>query len=312
MEQFPRIRRGQLKTLQVNLGYRCNQACAHCHVNAGPNRTEVMSNVTLRQVLSLAEKLKIERLDLTGGAPELHPEFVMAIERARAAGITTVDRCNLTILEEEGLGDLAEQLAENKVHIVASLPCYTRDNVDRQRGNGVFVKSLAGIKRLNQLGYGDPAGDLRLDLVYNPQGSTLPPDSDSLENEFRANLEELGVRFNNLLCITNMPIKRFKRKLIRDGEYDEYMSLLKRNYFAPNLERVMCRELISVDWRGYIYDCDFNQMLNLPLGGKRLHIAELNFDSLEASDVVVGDHCFGCAAGRGSSCGGALTRFRGN
>ena len=311
MNQFPGVQRGELKTLQVNLGYRCNQACSHCHVGAGPNRTEVMSNAILSQVLSLAEELRVERLDLTGGAPELHPEFMTAVERARAAGITAVDRCNLTILEEEGFGDLAGQLAENKVYIVASLPCYTRENVDRQRGHGVFVKSLAGLKRLNQLGYGNPTGDLRLDLVYNPQGPTLPPDPDSLENEYRANLKELGVRFNSLLSITNMPIKRFKRKLIRDGEYDEYISLLKRNYFAPNLDHVMCRELISIDWRGYIYDCDFNQMLGLPLGGERTHISDVHLDSLKAGNVVVGEHCFGCTAGRGSSCGGALTEFRG-
>ena len=223
-----------------------------------------------------------------------------------------MDRCNLTILEEQGFEDLAAQLAENKVYVVASLPCYTRDNVDRQRGNGVFSKSLLGLKRLNRLGYGDPSGDLRLDLVYNPQGPTLPPEPDSLQGDYRANLEELGIRFNELLSITNMPIKRFKRKLIKDGGYAAYMNLLKRNYFQPNLQRVMCKELISIDWRGYIYDCDFNQMLDLPLGNKRTHISELLPESLQADEIAVGEHCFGCTAGRGSSCGGVLTPGRGN
>ena len=308
MQQFPVLRRGRLKTLQVNLGYRCNQACTHCHVNAGPNRTEMMGDMVLEQVLSLAEKVGIERLDLTGGAPEMHPKFMTAVTRARTAGITVVDRCNLTILEEEGYERLADQMAENRVYVIASLPCYTGDNVDQQRGHGVFAKSIAGLKKLNQVGYGDPSGDLRLDLVYNPQGPTLPPDPETLQSDYRAHLEEMGIYFNEVFSITNMPIKRFKRKLIKEGTYATYMNLLRENYFAPNLEHLMCKELISIDWRGYIYDCDFTQMLDLPLGGKRTHISELHPESLQEGDIAVGEHCFGCAAGRGSSCGGALTR----
>ena len=223
MQKFPNIQRGQLKTLQVNLGYRCNQACTHCHVGAGPNRTEMMSSVILDQVLCLAEELKIERLDLTGGAPEMHPEFMTAVARASARGITVVDRCNLTILEEQGFEDLAAQLAENKVYVVASLPCYTRDNVDRQRGNGVFSKSLSGLKRLNRLGYGDPSGDLRLDLVYNPQGPTLPPEPDSLQGDYRANLEELGIRFNELLSITPLSSLYFPMLKVLSEPGKEYI-----------------------------------------------------------------------------------------
>ncbi len=305
---FPAIRRARLQTLQVNLGYRCNQQCQHCHVNAGPNRTEVMADETVDEVLRVLEEGGIGCLDLTGGAPELHPRFRDLVRGARALGVAVIDRCNLTILDEPGQEDLAEFLADQGVEVVASLPCYLRENVDAQRGKGVFERSIAGLRRLNALGYGDPDRDLALNLVYNPQGPQLPPPQQALEADYRQRLAEYGVRFNRLLTIANMPIQRFGSLLASRGQFDDYLSLLKAAHAESNLEAVMCRQLVSVDWQGWLYDCDFNQMLGLPArrDGRRLHLRDLRGDRLEGLSIAVADHCFGCTAGQGSSCGGAL------
>ncbi len=303
---FPAIRRGRIETLQVNLGYRCNQRCLHCHVNAGPNRRERMDADTIACVLDALETLGIGTLDLTGGAPEMHPGFRDLVARARGLGVHVIDRCNLTILEEEGYEDLADFLAMHEVEIVASLPCYLEENVDAQRGKGVFAASIRALRRLNALGYGRD-GSRRLSLVYNPQGPSLPPPQEALEAEYRKQLlERYGITFDRLLTITNMPIQRFGSRLVSEGAFDDYMRLLKQAHRPENLESVMCRSLVSVDWRGYLYDCDFNQMLDLPLGGGPMHVRDLLSESIEGRPVAVLDHCYGCTAGQGSSCGGAL------
>ena len=308
---FPAIRRKALETLQVNLGYRCNQACTHCHVAAGPDRTEEMSRNNVDAVLAFLEKHRIPTLDITGGAPELHPLFRELVSRARALGARVMDRCNLTILEEPGQEGLAEFLAGERVEIVASLPCYLEDNVDRQRGRGVFVASIRALQRLNALGYGREANGLKLDLVYNPQGPTLPPAQARLEANYKRELgERFGIVFNRLFTLTNMPIQRFGSMLISKGQFRAYMTMLRNAYQEANLENVMCRSLLSVDWQGFVYDCDFNQMLGLPLAqGRRprTHLSQLDVAALERQPIRVADHCHGCTAGQGSSCGGALT-----
>ena len=307
---FPAIRRKALDTLQVNVGYRCNQTCVHCHVNAGPTRTEEMDRRTALDVLAFVEKSRVKTLDITGGAPELNPNFRFLVEQARALGVHVMDRCNLTILEQPGQEGLARFLAQHQVEVVASLPCYLEKNVDAQRGKGVFETSVRALRELNRLGYGDEASGLTLNLVYNPQGPALPPAQEQLEADYRAHLSDaFGIRFNRLYVLANMPIQRFGSMLISNGEFDGYMALLKNAYQAANLESVMCRSLLSVDWRGYVYDCDFNQMLDLPLlhdSRPRTHITELAFPDLEGNRIVVRDHCYGCTAGQGSSCGGAL------
>jgi len=307
---FPSIRRARLETLQVNLGYKCNQACLHCHVNAGPTRTELMSRETIVDVLAFLEVSGVRRLDVTGGAPELNPHFRELVLRARALGVHVIDRCNLTILEEPGQEGLAEFLAAQKVEVVASLPCYLEDNVDRQRGKGVFEKSLHAIRRLNVLGYAADGGELQLNLVYNPQGPNLPPPQAALEADYKRVLgERYGIRFNRLYTLANMPIQRFGSTLVTRGEFNDYMALLSRAHRDENLATVMCRSLVSVDWQGHVYDCDFNQMLGLPLaieGRKRVHLSELIGHDLDGNPIAVRDHCYGCTAGQGSSCGGAL------
>lgn len=305
---FPTIERQSLITLQVNLGYRCNQTCKHCHVDAGPKRPEVMTGDTLDAVLAFLRRGRVSTLDLTGGAPELNPGFRRLVREARGMGMHVMDRCNLTILEEPGQEDLARFLAEHRVEVVASLPCYLEENVDGQRGIGVFETSIRALRRLIGLGYGDDGSGLALNLVYNPRGPSLPPPQESLETDYkRVLLERHGVRFNRLLTLTNMPIRRFGSMLQSQGRFGEYLGLLKSAHREPNLEGVMCRSLVSVDWQGYLYDCDFNQMLDMPLdGGRRLHIAELSATELEGRPIRVGEHCYGCTAGQGSSCGGAL------
>jgi radical SAM/Cys-rich protein len=307
---FPALRRGPLETLQVNLGYRCNQSCLHCHVNAGPHRTEMMSRETLGDVLVFLQMSGLRRLDVTGGAPELNPGFRTLVSRARSAGAHVIDRCNLTVLLEPGQEDLGEFLAAQDVEITASLPCYGEELVDRQRGQGVYERSIAALKRLNALGYGAPAGRLVLNLVYNPQGPSLPPPQEQLEADYRKALSERhGVVFNKLYTLANMPIQRFGSTLVSKGTFGEYMQLLRRAHRDENLGAVMCRTLVSVDWRGFLYDCDFNQMLGLPLaiaGRKRIHITELIGRDLAGNPIAVRDHCYGCTAGQGSSCGGAL------
>ena len=310
---FPAISRKRLETLQVNLGYKCNQSCVHCHVNAGPQRTELMSRETLDAVLVFLERSEVKTLDVTGGAPELNPHFRVLVESARALGTHVIDRCNLTILEEPGQETLAAFLARHAVEVIASLPCYTRELVDRQRGAGVYEKSIRALQALNRLGYAAPGSGLALNLVYNPQGPSLPPAQDQLEADYKRVLQaEHGIVFNRLYTLANMPIQRFGSMLVSKGQFNDYMALLQRSHSAANLEAVMCRTLISVDWQGYVYDCDFNQMLGLPLAlerrnGKRgVHLSELVARDLAGNPIAVRDHCYGCTAGQGSSCGGAL------
>jgi radical SAM/Cys-rich protein len=307
---FPALRRGRLDTLQVNLGYRCNQSCSHCHVNAGPSRTEMMAADTLALVPAVLRARGIASLDLTGGAPELHPGFRDLVRQARGLGVAVIDRCNLTILSEPGQEDLAAFLARQGVKVVASLPCYLADNVDRQRGDGVFERSLSGLRQLNALGYGDPDAGLELDLVYNPQGPSLSPPQAALEADYRRELaDRFGLRFNRLFTITNMPIQRFAAVLRQQGQLEGYLALLRQHHNPANLAQVMCRTTLSVDWRGYLYDCDFNQMLDLPAGSglPRTHLRQLLEKDPDGEPIAVAEHCFGCTAGAGSSCGGALS-----
>jgi len=307
---FPPICRDTLQTLQVNLGYLCNQSCIHCHVNAGPRRKEIMHEDTIGLVLEYLAARQIRTLDLTGGAPEMNPHFRHLVSQARAMGIHVIDRCNLTILEAPGYEDTADFLAAHQVEVVASLPCYLGENVDHQRGKGTFVTSIRALKRLNSLGYGADNEERSLTLVYNPQGASLPPAQEQLEAAYKRELaERYGIRFNRLFTITNMPIQRFGSMLISLGEFASYMQLLKESYRQENLQHVMCRSLISVDWQGYVYDCDFNQMLQLNMHderGNRLHLRDLIQHDLAGRPIIVMDHCYGCTAGQGSGCGGAL------
>lgn len=306
---FPAIERGALDVLQVNLGYLCNLSCVHCHVNAGPNRTELMSRDTMDQVLCLLETASVKTLDLTGGAPELNPHFRYLVAEARALGVRVIDRCNLTVLFEPGQESLARFLADQQVEITASLPCYLEDNVEEQRGKGVYADSIRAIRLLNSLGYGSEPG-LQLNLVYNPVGPVLPPSQESLQQDYQRELgARFGISFNQLFTITNMPISRFGAVLLSQGQYVEYMRLLRDSFSLQNLETVMCRNLLSVDWQGFIFDCDFNQMLDLPLlaSDRRKHLRDLlGGVDLRNNPVVTGEHCYGCTAGQGSSCGGAL------
>jgi len=307
---FPPLGRRRLEALQLNLGYKCNQSCLHCHVNAGPHRTEMMSRETIGDALAFLGVSGVRTLDITGGAPELHPHFRELVARARELGARVIDRCNLTILEEPGQEDLAAFLREHRVEITASLPCYTEELVDRQRGKGVYGKSIRALKRLNALGYGGADGALPLNLVYNPQGPSLPPAQAALEADYKRILgERHGVAFTRLLTIANMPIQRFGSTLVSKGQFADYMALLHRSHRAENLEAVMCRATLSVDWQGTVYDCDFNQMLGLPLrleGRSRVQLSELIGRDLAGNPIAVRDHCYGCTAGQGSSCAGAL------
>lgn len=307
--EFPNIQRKQLDTLQVNLTLRCNQACVHCHVDAGPKRTEAMSDEIIEQIIVLLKHNTIQTLDITGGAPELHPGFQYLVEQARLLDVHVIDRCNLTILLEPGQEDLAVFLSEQAVEIVASLPCYSQENVDQQRGKGVFAKSIEGLQKLNALGYGKPDSQQRLSLVYNPQNAVLPPEQTTLEQAYKEKLfKDFGIEFNQLYVLCNMPINRFAHMLNNQGCYNHYLSLLKSSYDANNLENVMCRSMVSIDWQGNVYDCDFNQMLNMKLakGDRFLHISDLLQMDLTGNEILVADHCFACTAGQGSSCGGAL------
>jgi radical SAM/Cys-rich protein len=308
---FPALRRKRLETLQVNLGYRCNQQCVHCHVSAGPKRKETMAWETIEQVIAFLQTYNITTLDLTGGAPELNSHFRYLVTKARGLGIRVIDRCNLTILEEPGQENLGAFLAEQGVEVIASLPCYLEGNVNRQRGRGVFKASIRALQALNGLGYGGEGSDLILNLVYNPQGAVLPPPQEILEAEYKHQLRErYGIVFNRLFSLTNMPIQRFGSMLVSKGHFKKYMTLLREAYQAENLQSVMCRNLISIDWQGYAYDCDFNQMLGLPLiykGKSRIHLSQLIDVDWEGNPIAVADHCYGCTAGQGSSCGGALS-----
>jgi len=312
---FPSLQRSDLEVLQVNLGYRCNLSCNHCHVNAGPLRTEQMERDTVELVLQVLEARRIPRLDLTGGAPELNPNFRYLIERAYALNIEIIDRSNLAILLEPDQEDLAHFLAKHRVRVVASLPCFAEENVSEQRGKGTFQSSIKALQKLNSLGYGvDP--ELSLSLVYNPNGAFLPPPQKQLESEYRQRLhQDFGVSFNQLLTFSNMPIGRFGSRLLSKGQYEQYMALLKSNYSESTCADVMCRSMNSVDWQGILYDCDFNQMLKLPLktapsliASDRFHrhLEDLLYEDFFDNPITLGDHCYSCTAGQGSSCNGAL------
>jgi radical SAM/Cys-rich protein len=301
--------RARVRTLQVNVGLRCDLACHHCHVEAGPKRVETMDRATADRVLDvLAQNPGVTALDLTGGAPELQPEFRRLVRGARALGRQVIDRCNLTVLDVPGQEDTAEFLRQHEVRIVASLPCYTRENVEEQRGRGVFARSIEALRRLNALGYGAAGSGPGLDLVYNPLGANLPPPQAELEDRYRSELRELfGVEFDRLLTITNMPIKRFAHQLEREGRAEDYQSLLVDHFNPETLPDLMCRHLVSVSWDGRLFDCDFNQMLAIPAAAKPETIFDVDdFEAFAGAGIATGPHCFGCTAGVGSSCSGAL------
>ena len=312
VSNFPALTRSKLEILQVNLGYTCNLSCTHCHVNAGPKRTEQMDKANIDLVIDILKQHNVQTLDLTGGAPELMPHFRYLVKAARALGVTVIDRCNLTILNEPGQEDLAQFLADYKVEVVASLPCYSEENVDSQRGKGVFESSIEGLQKLNALGYGKKGNglddySLPLNLVYNPGGAFLPPGQVELEATYKEQLgAEYDIQFNNLFTITNMPISRFGAVLLAQGEFYDYMNLLKDSYSPENLAGVMCLNTVSVDWLGNLYDCDFNQMLEMPLAGTTRHLNDLLSADINGLPIKVADHCYGCTAGQGSSCGGAI------
>jgi len=322
VSNFPPLTRSKLEILQVNLGYTCNLSCTHCHVNAGPKRTEQMDKANIELVIEILKQHKVQTLDLTGGAPELMPHFRYLVKAARELGVTVIDRCNLTILNEPGQEDLAQFLADNQVEVVASLPCYSEQNVDAQRGKGVFESSIEGLQKLNALGYGKEGygiegSHLPLNLVYNPGGAFLPPGQVELEADYKEQLgAEYNIQFNNLFTITNMPISRFGAVLLAQGEFYDYMNLLKDSYSPENLTGVMCLNTVSVDWQGHLYDCDFNQMLEMPLSSgiqskeaekeKTYHLRDLLVSDFNGFPISVADHCYGCTAGQGSSCGGAI------
>ncbi len=307
---FPAIRRQQMETLQLNLGYLCNLSCVHCHVAAGPKRTELMERATMEKALAVADRFEVAKLDLTGGSPEMNPDFRWLVEQARARDMHVMDRLNPTIMEEPGYEWVGDFLARHRIEIIASLPCYSKENVDAQRGNGVFEASIKALQTLNRLGYGQEGSGLVLNLVYNPVGPVLPPSQAELQQDYKSFLfDEFGLVFNRLFTITNMPIKRFGSMLLSKGQFNDYLLLLKNAYQPANLAAVMCRHLISVDYLGYVYDCDFNQMLGLPLGGvkQRQHLSHLLEADAVPGAIGIAEHCYGCTAGQGSSCGGALS-----
>ena len=308
---FPPVTRNEIEILQVNLGYLCNQSCLHCHVAAGPNRKELMIDENIDYLLKILQQPSIHTLDLTGGAPEMNPLFKKLVLEARKLDVTIIDRCNLTVLLEPGFEDMAQFLADNEVQIVASLPCYLEENVDGQRGKGVYRKSIEALKILNGLGYSHAGTRLTITLVYNPTGPYLPPSQESLLNDYQRYLhDEYDIKFDGLFTITNMPIARFGSTLISKGEFENYMTLLKDSFNASNLSGLMCKNQLSVDWQGYVYDCDFNQMLNMNIKNQNtrdpLHIRDVLENDLLNIPVRIADHCYGCTAGQGSSCGGAL------
>ena len=309
IDSFPYVKKEHIETLQINIGLKCNQACKHCHVNSSPLRTEKMSNEIISLIPKVIEKYKIKTLDITGGAPEMHPEFRNLITTLSDKNIDIIDRCNLTIFFEDGFEDLPQFLAKNNVIVTASLPCYEKDNVDLQRGYGVFDKSINALKILNDLGYGKQKDGLQLNLVYNPVNPILPPSQVILEEDYKRILfEKYNISFNNLYTITNMPINRYADSLNRENKLDSYYKLLKENFNKNNLENLMCKKTISVNWKGQIYDCDFNQQINLKGNKGPKTLSDLINKSFKFNyGVAVNQHCFACTAGAGSSCGGTLT-----
>jgi radical SAM/Cys-rich protein len=303
------LRSAGLETLQVNLGKLCNQTCRHCHVDAGPTRTEIMSRETAEQVVGVLRRCSIPDLDITGGAPELNPNFEYLVREARALDRHVMDRCNLTVFYVPGKGHLPEFLRDQQVEVIASLPCYLEENVDAQRGKGVYLKSIEALQRLNRLGYARPGTGLILNLVYNPLGPSLPPAQEALEAAYRRQLgERFGIVFDNLYTITNMPINRFLADLIQHQSYEGYMELLVKTFNPATVEGLMCRTLVSVGWDGTLYDCDFNQMLNMPINhGQPQHLCDFDAHVLALREIRTGAHCYGCTAGSGSSCRGAVS-----
>ena len=306
---FPKIKKESIDTLQINIGYKCNQACKHCHVNSSPSRTEMMSEKILDLIPKIIKKFNIKTLDITGGAPEMNPNFKKLVLSLKNQDINIIDRCNLTIFFEKGYEDLPNFLAENKVTITASLPCYEKENVEKQRGSGVFDKSINAIKILNKLGYGKTDTGLQLNLVYNPINPILPPPQEKLESDYKKILyEKYNISFNKLYTITNMPINRYADFLKMTGELEEYFELLANNFNQQNLKNLMCKKTLSIDWEGKIYDCDFNQQLKLKsLSGPKNLYDLLNYSSSFDYQIAANNHCFACTAGAGSSCGGSLS-----
>jgi radical SAM/Cys-rich protein len=304
------LKRRAIDVLQVNMGRYCNLACIHCHVESGPTRTEMMSRDIVDGVLRFLAGTNIPTIDITGGAPELHKDFDYLVDSATSLGRHVMDRCNLTVIFEPGKDYLPEFFARRRVEVICSLPCYSEENVDKQRGKGTFDLSIRGLQILNQLGYGKPDTGLTLNLVYNPVAPHLPPPQEKLEQDYRRILKkQFSIEFNHLYCLSNMPITRYATHLKLRGDYDRYMVLLESNFNSMTLDRVMCRNLLSVGWEGWVYDCDFNQMLDLPLRdstGKPLSIETLTLDQVAGQSINVGNHCYACTAGPGSSCGGAL------
>ena len=304
------LRKRKVDVLQINMGKYCNQVCMHCHVEAGPSRTEMMTRETVEAILHFLERSAIPTVDITGGAPELNPHFHGLVSACVRLQRHVMDRCNLTVFFAPGKEYLAEFLRQNRVELICSLPCYTEANVDRQRGKGTFELSIRALQMLNRLGYGQPETGLQLNLVYIPLGASLPPAQEVLEQDYKCRLyEDHGIVFTHLYCLTNMPIARFERFLRARGQYDQYLELLAAAFSIATIDRLMCRDLLSVGWDGLVYDCDFNQMLDLPLRdaeGSPLRIWELSAAMVEAQHILVGDHCYACTAGAGSSCGGAL------
>ncbi len=306
--QFP-LTAKKLEILQINVGYMCNQVCEHCHVDAGPDRKEIMTRETMQQCLDVIRKTGAHTLDLTGGAPEMNPNFRWFVEEASKAGIKDfIVRSNLTIIRaNKKYYDLPEFFKKHNVHVVSSMPHWTRGKTDKQRGDGVFDKSIKALQELNAVGYGMPESSLRLDLVYNPSGAFLPGDQMSMEKDFKkALMDDFGIQFHNLFAITNLPISRFLDYLIASENYEDYMYQLVEAYNPAAVENVMCTNTLSVSWDGYLYDCDFNQMLNLPVNSKAKHISEYNETLLEGRNIVISQHCYGCTAGAGSSCQGVV------
>jgi radical SAM/Cys-rich protein len=307
--QFP-LRPKKLEILQINLGYMCNQVCGHCHVDAGPDRKEIMTKETMEQCLDVIKKTTAHTLDLTGGAPEMNPNFRWFVEEASKAGITDfIVRSNLTIIRaNKKYYDLPEFFKKHSVHVVSSMPHWTRGKTDKQRGDGVFDKSVKALQELNGIGYGLEGSGLKLDLVYNPSGAFLPGDQQALENDFKKALKaDFDIDFHQLFAITNLPISRFLDYLIASDNYEDYMHSLLDAYNPDAVKSVMCTNTISISWEGWLYDCDFNQMLNLKVANKIKHISDYDEEALQDRDIMINQHCYGCTAGSGSSCQGAVT-----
>jgi len=299
----------QIDTLQINVGKMCNQTCAHCHVDAGPDRKEIMTRETMQQCLDAIDRSKIGTIDLTGGAPEMNPHFRWFVEEIRHRGVHVIVRCNLTIiLANERFHDLPQFFRDHQVEVISSLPHFTKGRTDRQRGDGIFERSIEALKMLNEVGYGKPDTNLKLNLVYNPVGTFLPGDQAALEREYKTRLmKEHQITFNNLYCITNMPISRFLEHLERTEQLESYLTTLLENFNPVAAKGVMCRNLVSVGWDGFLYDCDFNQMLEMKVALPKSHIRDFDRVALEGRSIQVNHHCYGCTAGSGSSCGGATS-----